>query len=329
MSWKDDFLKSISARNILVIGDLMLDKYLWGKVTRISPEAPVPILNLERSHSRLGGAANVALNLRSLGARVSLIGVIGDDVNGENIISLLDESQIARTYVMNVTGIPTTTKTRVIAGHQHVLRVDDEKFLRLAETQEEKFIGNIQRAIENDSPDAIILQDYNKGVFSPGIIRKVLDLSKESGIPVAVDPKKDNFEAYSGATIFKPNLPELSGQFVSPVKPEKVSLEEAVGRLRKTMDIDICCVTLSEHGIYISSKDGSAIYPTAPRNVVDVCGAGDAVISVLTLAYLDGLNDGNAAELANRAGGAVCGVVGVSPVTYSMLQKELSVESFL
>jgi rfaE bifunctional protein kinase chain/domain len=209
------------------------------------------------------------------------------------------------------------------------LRVDDEQFLNLTTDEENEFLQAVRDLLVNNAPDAIILQDYNKGVLSPDIIKRVIQLARDSGIPVTVDPKKDNFNLYSGVAVFKPNLRELSDQFVVEVTHHKESLDKAVTALRKEMDIELCCVTLSEHGIYISTETESAIYPTRPRDVVDVCGAGDAVISVLTLAYIQGLSPQRAAELANHAGGAVCGIVGVAPVSIVMLGKELGVETFL
>ncbi len=329
MDWKIDFLQQIGNRHVMVVGDLMLDKYLWGHVNRISPEAPVPILNLESSHNRLGGAANVALNLANLGCKVSLAGIVGHDTSGQMVKSLLAEAGISDECVISLDRVPTTTKTRVIAGHQHVLRVDDEQFLDLTSSEEDEFLGTITDALENSPPDAVILQDYNKGVLSPRVISGVIQLARDKGIPVTVDPKKDNFNLYSGVAVFKPNLRELAGQFVEEITHDKESLDKAVRALREQMDIELCCVTLSEHGIYISTNTESAIYPTKSRDVVDVCGAGDAVISVLTLAYIHGLSPQQAADLANHAGGAVCGVVGVAPVSKAMLGKELGVETFL
>lgn len=271
----------------------------------------------------------MALNLASLGCTVALAGIVGDDISGEVVKSLLAEAGIVDQCVISLTRVPTTTKTRVIAGHQHVLRVDDEQFLNLTPEEENEFVQSVKDALANEVPDAIILQDYNKGVLSPGIIKGVIQLAHDKGIPVTVDPKKDNFSLYSGVAVFKPNLRELAGQFVEEITPDKESLDKAVAALRKQMDIELCCVTLSEHGIYISTETESAIYPTRSRDVVDVCGAGDAVISVLTLAYIQGLSPSKAAELANHAGGAVCGVVGVAPVSTAMLGKELGVETFL
>ena len=324
----ESFLHDASLRHILVVGDLMLDRYLWGSVDRISPEAPVPILKLGSSDSRPGGAANVALNFAGLGCRTSVFGFTGDDSNASTLIDLMEAANISSSGVVTLPGTPTTTKTRVIAGNQHLLRVDDEVVARPASEIRNELVGRLARTLEEDRPDAVVLQDYNKGVLDEWTINEVISKAQKLEIPVTVDPKSLNFFAFTGATIFKPNLRELDAQCPFDVRANLESLNQASEYVRRQMSVDYICVTLSEHGIYIDAEDQRSIYPTASRDVVDVCGAGDAVISVLTLALLRSMPVGRMAQLANATGGMVCDHVGVSPVTGDMLRNELAVESF-
>ncbi len=328
MEWTKQFIEDISTRHILVVGDLMLDRYLWGRVDRISPEAPVPILHLQSSHNRMGGAANVAFNLAQLGCKSSLIGVVGEDTNGENLLQLIGDAGIDGNSISRLADVPTTTKTRVIAGNQHILRVDDEVILRQTQEQEEKFIGAVVDFMRDANPDAVILQDYNKGVLTPTIISALLTEAKRLSIPVAVDPKFDNFFAYKGVALFKPNMKELAAQYPFQISPSVDSLDRASRELRERLDHEISCITLSEHGLYIDDGQNSGVHPTTSLEVVDVCGAGDAVISILTLGYLSKLSSKNMAYAANVAGGAVCEHVGVAPITIEVLKKELGVERF-
>jgi D-glycero-beta-D-manno-heptose-7-phosphate kinase len=329
MEWTAQFIEDISKRHILVVGDLMLDRYLWGNVDRISPEAPVPILQLQSSHSRMGGAANVAFNLAQLGCKSSLIGVVGEDSNGDSLIQLIREARVDGTSISRYPDIPTTTKTRVIAGNQHILRVDDEVILRPTDEQEDMLVRKTVAFMRNTKPDAIVLQDYNKGVLSPRIIESILKEANSLSIPVAADPKLDHFLAYKGVALFKPNLKELAAQFPYQISSTVESLDRASRELRQNLGHEISCITLSEHGLYMDDGRASAVYPTKSREVVDVCGAGDAVISVLTLGYLSGLTHEQMAFAANTAGGAVCEHVGVAPITIEVLRKEIVVERFL
>ncbi|RLD20061.1 MAG: carbohydrate kinase [Bacteroidetes bacterium] len=329
MEWTEQFIKDISKRHILVIGDLMLDRYLWGRVDRISPEAPVPILQLQSSHNRMGGAANVAFNLAQLGCRSSLIGVVGEDTNGDHLLQLIRDGGIGGNSISRISDVPTTTKTRVIAGNQHILRVDDEEILHPSKEQEDTFVQQVADCLRETRPDAIILQDYNKGVLTPDIIAALLDEARALSIPVAVDPKFDNFFAYKGVAVFKPNMKELAAQYSFPIEPTTESLDRASRELRQILDHEVSCITLSEHGLYIDDGNISGVHPTTSLEVVDVCGAGDAVISVLTLGYLSNLTPEQLAIAANVAGGAVCEHVGVTPITIEVLKKGLRVERIL
>jgi len=329
MEWSKQFIEDVSSRHILVVGDLMLDRYLWGRVDRISPEAPVPILHLQSSHNRMGGAANVAFNLAQLGCRSSLIGVVGEDTNGDHLIELIQEAGIDGSAVSRYKNVPTTTKTRVIAGNQHILRVDDEVVLKQTDEQAEILANRVVSFMQREQPDAVILQDYNKGVLTEQVISAILKEARKLSIPVAVDPKFDNFLAYKGVAVFKPNLKELDAQFDYQITASVQSLNRASKDLRQSLQHEVSCITLSEHGVYIDDGSTSGIFPTRSQEVVDVCGAGDAVISVLTLGYLSELTPEQLATAANVAGGAVCAHVGVAPITIDVLKNELAVERFL
>lgn len=304
-----------SALRFLVIGDVMLDRYLYGKVQRISPEAPVPILELEREENRLGGAANVALNLRSLGCQVSLAGVIGTDSFGDTLLEEAGRMGIHTYGILRDENRPTTTKIRLIAHKHHLLRVDREKRAPLTPPQAETFLLKI-KALLQDKPHAVIIEDYDKGALSLESIQAIIGLSQERGVPVLVDPKKDNFWAYSGATVFKPNLRELGEALgVSLSEAPIPEIEEAVLLLRSRMPHTYTVITLSERGLLAyGEKEGFLHIPAHYRNIVDVSGAGDTVVSILAVGMALGLPLEKTTALANLAGGLVCEYVGVVPV---------------
>lgn len=326
MDWTTHFLSKIKDFHLLVVGDIMLDRYLWGTVDRISPEAPVPILHLRESENRPGGAANVAMNIAGLGARVSIFGCSGDDERGALLTSLLSSANVNTSWIQHLDYWQTTTKTRVIGGHQHLLRVDEERPLDLEPGQAHLVREAIELCIEKTNPDAVVVQDYNKGLLSKAFISSLLDAAGD--IPVMVDPKDDHFFAYRGVTIFKPNLRELAAKVPFRVDISPDSLQRASDHIREKLQHDISCFTLSEHGVFIDDGSAGEIVPTNPRRVVDVCGAGDGVLSVLALGYLAGLDKGQLAHVANTAGGIICEEVGVSPVQLGRLTEELTVKTF-
>jgi rfaE bifunctional protein kinase chain/domain len=319
-----DFFTQTKNYHILVIGDVMLDRYIRGKVDRISPEAPVPVLQWQSTESRLGGAANVALNVKRLGARVSIAGLVGKDNSGSKMIELLAEEEIDHALLVHSEKAATTVKTRIIGGHQHLLRIDEERYHELEEAELEVFMTRLPLLWDQDPPDAIILQDYNKGFLTKNLITAVMSFAEVRGTPVAVDPKDLNIFTYTGVTIFKPNLRELRAKVSFPVEVDLPSLDKAAAEVKATLNARVTAVTLSEHGIFLSDRQQSGCYPTEVRTVVDVCGAGDAVISVITLAYLMGANLDQTAVLANTAGGVVCGEVGVCPVDVRRMKEEIS-----
>ncbi len=307
----------------LVIGDVMIDSYLWGRVDRISPEAPVPVVQVTKKENRLGGAANVALNVAALGAKPIICAVAGDDANGDVLIQLLENGSMHTGGIVHSGNRPTTVKTRVISSHQHIVRVDEESLKPLNTEEETLFIQRITELIQNEKPGVIIFEDYNKGVLTPRVIDEVIALAKAQNIPTAVDPKKDNFFAYKEVTLFKPNLKELiEGLKVDIDKKDRASLESAVEKLEEILSNEISLITLSELGVYVKGNGQSNYIPAHIRNISDVSGAGDTVISVAALCLALKLDNQNMAALANLAGGLVCEEVGVVPIDKQQLYNE-------
>jgi rfaE bifunctional protein kinase chain/domain len=316
---------------VLVIGDVMVDTYLIGKVDRISPEAPVPVVALKQRENMLGGAANVALNIRALGAEAILCSVIGDDKHGEAFLSLMEKTGLKTVGIITSSERITTTKFRIISNRTQMLRVDEEIDTDLNEKDSADLLKCIASLIVDQKPDVIVLQDYNKGVLSPFVIEHIVNIAAKNGIPVAVDPKKKNFTAYKGITLFKPNLKEINEGLKTEVDPLSTeSLNKAAEELHYNQDIEMVMITLSEHGIFISHKNpsviGSKIIPAVMRSIADVSGAGDTVISVAALCLAAKTDPFLMAELSNLAGGLVCEKAGVVPVDKYMLMAEASAE---
>lgn len=307
----------------LVIGDVMIDSYVWGKVNRISPEAPVPIVQINKKENRLGGAANVALNVAALGAKPIICAVVGDDSNAEVFNEILRMEKMETTGVMKSADRPTTVKTRVISSQQHIVRIDEESLKPLSAKEEELFIARVKNIVENNKPDVIIFEDYNKGVLTEKVIIELIALANKFNIPTTVDPKKDNFFTYRNVTLFKPNLKELSeGLKIDIDKFNLPTLEAAVIQLEKKLGNKISLITLSELGIYMKDNGGSHHIPAHVRNISDVSGAGDTVISVASLCLAMNADYKLMASLANLAGGLVCEEVGVVPIDKEKLFEE-------
>jgi D-glycero-beta-D-manno-heptose-7-phosphate kinase len=325
-----DVFEKFKSLKTLVIGDVMVDSYLWGKVERISPEAPVPIVSVTRRENRLGGAANVALNLQALGATPILCSVIGEDSKAETFIELLQQQNLTEKGIVKSADRITTTKFRVIGNHSQMLRVDEEIEHDLSIAETEKFIHKIAQLIENEDIDVIIFEDYDKGVITPALISKVTEIARKKAIPVTVDPKKKNFKHYRDVSLFKPNLKELKDGLKLDFSPENLKdFENAVDAIHQKNNIDNIMVTLSESGVYISEKEKNTqnilsrqIIPAHVRNISDVSGAGDTVISVASLCMALKLDLFTVATLSNLAGGLVCEEVGVVPVNKEKLLKE-------
>jgi rfaE bifunctional protein kinase chain/domain len=313
-----------SKQKVLVIGDVMIDSYCWGRVERISPEAPVPVVNVQQWDRRLGGAANVALNAVALGAKVSICSVVGNDDNGKLLRDLLMQDAIRTEAVMSSSARPTTNKTRVIAAGHHIVRMDEEVVFGLTEEEEGLLKQALQKELSENKPDVIILEDYNKGVMTPSLIRYIIEVAKDLDIPTTVDPKKDHFFAYQDCTLFKPNLKEMREGLKMEIDPKSTeSLHSAVLALESKMNNAITLLTLSEYGMLIHHGAHWIHEPAHDREVVDVSGAGDSVIATASLALSVGMSVQDIVYCANLAGGLVCEKVGVVPITQAMLLKEI------
>jgi rfaE bifunctional protein kinase chain/domain len=318
-----ELFKSFSSIKIGVVGDVMLDTYWWGNVDRISPEAPVPVVTVDRKEYRIGGAGNVALNLASLGTPVSVFSVIGRDDDGQILTGLLQEKKIGTHYMLDSPSRITTNKMRVISRNQQMMRLDSETTLPLDPDQERKLIEQVELFINDQSPAAIIFEDYNKGVLTGKIIRTVIDICKSKSVITAVDPKRKHFFDYSGVDIFKPNLKEARealNLLVEDINENTLSLIHQ--RLKTELNHMISFITLSEKGVYYEDGRESQVVPSHIRNVADVSGAGDTVIAVATLIYALTRNTRMMAEIANLAGGLVCETVGTVAIDKSRLLRE-------
>jgi rfaE bifunctional protein kinase chain/domain len=306
-------LKGFVSKKILVLGDIMLDHYIWGKVDRISPEAPVPVLDVQNEEYRLGGAANVALNLRALGAQVYLCGVVGDDEAGEKIKALLKMESIDSSAVIIGKKRPTTLKTRIGAVNQQIVRLDREQRLDISAELETAIIKAMQKVIP--LIDAVIIEDYNKGLLTEKIISEILKAAGKQGKLISVDPKQKNFFAYKKVDVFKPNYSEMQKNLGVIFEQEADFNKQAV-LLKKKLQCKNLVVTRGEKGLYIYSDDSrSHQIPTFAREVFDVSGAGDTVISALTLALCEGCDIRTAAIIANHAAGVVCAKMGTAVAT--------------
>jgi rfaE bifunctional protein kinase chain/domain len=300
---------------VLVVGDLMLDRYLWGQVQRISPEAPVPIVDVQREESRLGGAANVALNLLGLGCQPLLLGTTGTDAEGDTLRTLCAELGMNTKGLVPSPERRTTTKTRILGQQQQMLRVDKEDRHLLSEAERAAVLEGFHRLLAL-KPVAIILEDYDKGLLSPELITAIVTHAQAASIPTFVDPKFQQFFAYTGVTVFKPNLKELREGLKSPAHATDIpGLVDRVRELRHRMPHEWTFITLSEHGVLLVAPDFSWQHtPAHARSIVDVSGAGDTVIATLAASHAAGLPLPQAAQLANLAGGLVCEEVGVVPI---------------
>lgn len=301
--------------NVLIVGDVMIDSYLWGKVDRISPEAPVPIISVTNRENRLGGAANVALNVAALGATPIICSVIGRDDNADLFEQLLQQSSLSSEGMVHSEFRPTSVKTRIISSEQHLLRVDEEKTDLLNESESLDLLSHFEKIIDTNRIDVVIMQDYNKGVLSEKVIEAVIKTCREKGIPTAVDPKKEQFLSYRNVDLFKPNLKELrEGLKVDFNADFDTSLKVAIEKLEASLNNRISLVTLSERGIACSTEGKWFQLPAHNRKIIDVSGAGDTVISVAALCLALELEPETLARLSNLAGGLVCENVGVVPI---------------
>jgi len=306
-----------------VIGDLMLDTYLWGHVDRISPEAPVPVVALERTEYRIGGAGNVALNLASLGARVSVLSFAGKDADGGKLSELLAGHGIETSRLLTSESRITTSKARVMGRNQQMLRLDSETTRDLVTAEEDALLEEVRRYIENERPQVMIFEDYNKGVLTPRVIRETIALCRQHDVITAVDPKRKNFFAYEGVTIFKPNLKEVKEGLNLLLEEIKFpALEQIHKQLAERLHHQISFITLSEKGVFFQNGVVSEHIPSHIRNIADVSGAGDTVIAVASLVYAVRKDVRLMAEVANIAGGLVCEEVGTAAIGKDLLLVE-------
>lgn len=320
-----ELFQQFDTLNILIIGDVMIDSYLWGNVERISPEAPVPIVAVVKKENRLGGAANVALNIQALGATPIICSVVGEDNEGEEFIRLLRDQNISDKGILKVHHRPTTVKTRIIGSKQQILRIDLETDECISEDTTLTLFTRIEEILETTKIDAIIFEDYDKGVLTPLLIQRTIELANKKKIITVVDPKHRNFLDYKNVTLFKPNVKELREGLKVELDPrQKGDLEQAAGMLRQRIEAEQVMITLSELGVYMDSVNGKRLIPAHIRNISDVSGAGDTVIATATLCLAGGLDEFSAAAVANLAGGLVCEHVGVVPINKELLLKEAS-----
>lgn len=314
----NELLKNVASKRIAVVGDVMIDRYIWGNVHRISPEAPVPVVEVESESSRLGGAANVANNITSLGANALLIGVVGDDVSGKEFCSILEQQKTPAEGIVIDPSRPTTVKTRVIAHQQHVVRIDSEE----KKDVDAAIQAKIMRVLENNiaSIDGIIIEDYNKGVVTKDLIRSMIDLAKKHSKIITIDPKFNHFFEYQNVTVFKPNKKETEEALGKKLKTEEDVIAAGKTLLEK-LHAENILLTRSEKGMSLFERNGTVTHiPTFARTVADVSGAGDTVIATLTAMLASGATIGEASLLANIAGGIVCGEVGIIPIEPAVLR---------
>ncbi|MDR0363488.1 MAG: PfkB family carbohydrate kinase [Bacteroidales bacterium] len=310
-------------KKVLIIGDVMIDIYLFGKVTRISPEAPVPVVDVFRRNNRLGGAANVALNVRALNAKPILCSVIGNDDAGFEISQLLFQEKMATEGLILGCNRKTTKKYRIIGNSTQMLRIDEEDNHPLTEQEETQFWRAIQDILKNEHIDVIIFQDYDKGSITPNIIKWTTEWARANNVPTVVDPKKRNFLEYKDVTLFKPNLKELyEGMEIPQNAYKEESKETIIEKLSKKNRPELIMVTLSEQGILIYNKTKFEYFPACIRNIADVSGAGDTVVSVAALTLACGESSRSIAELSNLAGGLVCEYIGVVPINKEQFLNE-------
>lgn len=306
---------------VLIVGDVMIDEYVWGNATRISPEAPVPVVNVEKTEIRLGGAANVALNVKSLGATPVLCGFVGNDYYGTLFYELLQKENLIQDGIFTVENRKTTVKTRIIAHHQHLLRVDAEQTDTVPYFAHEQMYEYIRS--NTHSIDVVVFEDYDKGALDVHFIQSIIQLAKKHNIPVVVDPKFRNFTAYKECTLFKPNLKELKEGLHLNVNPQDLTqLQQAIHKVQEILSCQNVMITLSEYGVAIGNQKEFFHIPAHIRKIADVSGAGDTVVSVVALCMALKLPLQQVAELSNLAGGLVCEEVGVVPVNAEKLKIE-------
>ena len=315
----NNLFKSFESKKVLIIGDIMIDSYMWGISNRMSPEAPVPIVEIEKYEKKLGGAGNVALNIKSLGGEPILCSVIGKDYDGKLIKEFLEEKNISSKGILIEKERKTTIKTRIIANNKHQIRIDEE------ETSSIKIEEDLIKLIKNiiQDADVVILEDYNKGVLTENVIKKAIEYANNNNTPTIVDPKINNFKHYKGCTIFKPNLKEIvNGMNIDIDENSQESLKKVTEITRKELNTKGLLLTLSSNGICINTEKYFQHTPAFKRDIIDVSGAGDTVVSVAAMCLTSNIEHSILAQLSNLAGGIVCEDVGVVPINKRKLLSE-------
>jgi rfaE bifunctional protein kinase chain/domain len=314
--------QEFSSKKILIVGDVMIDAYLHGNVDRISPEAPVPVVHVTKKEYKSGGAANVALNVVALGAQAYMCSVVGNDEDGEKLRGLLKAKGVNCKSLVSSPRRPTTIKTRILSNGQQILRVDNEIVQSIDDQTEKDLTTQIESLI--GKMDLVILEDYNKGLLTPSFITKIIAIANKKNVPVSVDPKKENFLQYKNVSLFKPNRKEIIEglKLDNPLKSEK-DIKSALKALQKKLKAETIMVTLSEDGVVVLDQDEFTFIPAHKRNIYDVSGAGDTVISVASLCIAAGMNRAAAAAISNIAGGLVCERPGVVQVDKDQLLAEI------
>jgi len=316
----ENLFQAIQEVQVLVVGDIMVDKYINGSVSRISPEAPVPVLLQSEGNTVLGGAGNVAANIAVLGAKVSLFGLIGKDASGECVISKTQEYGINNDGLFSCDKYKTTTKTRIVAAGQQIVRIDDEEVLKTDDASNNEILASIEASIHAAS--IVVLSDYNKGLFSNDLASKIIQLAKAHDVPIVVDPKSSDFSRYTGADVITPNRSELSDATGNKTNTDQ-EIETAGRQLIDQFSFDQVLATRSEQGLSIIKKNDIAHFPTRARQVFDVSGAGDTVISAYSIATATGLTSTEAALFANAAAAVSVSKRGTSVVTFHEVKAEL------
>lgn len=317
----DQIFKDFNSLNVIIIGDLMVDSYVWGSIERMSPEAPVPVVNVQKREIRLGGAGNVVLNIKALGANPIICSVLGDDQMGHEITRIFAENELDTNGILMSAERITTVKERIIANEKHVARVDTEIDHDINEIERKALVEKITSFLP--IADVIIFQDYDKGVITKALIDEVTELATMKGIPIVVDPKKRNFLHYKKATLFKPNLKEIKdGLGIQFDSKNKTDIEQAVAELILKLELKGAFLTLSEKGVFIDFNGDKIHLPAFERNIIDVSGAGDTVISIAACCVALNLSPTQIATLSNLGGGLVCEQVGVVPIDKALLHQE-------
>jgi rfaE bifunctional protein kinase chain/domain len=307
-------------RRVLVLGDVILDRYLWGRATRVSPEAPVLVVDIEREELRLGGAANVAHNVRALGAEPILVGALGEDAAASDLLALLASRGVDSASLVRDATRRTTLKTRIIAHHQQVLRADEETREALPAAARERVWARVLDAL--DRAHAVLLSDYGKGVITQDLLEDLLPELERRGIPSAVDPREENFFHYRGVTVITPNVAEASEAWGKRLRSEE-DLAEAGQGLRSRLGARAVLVTRGEQGMTLFTTDGQAHFPTRAREVFDVTGAGDTVVATMATALAVGASLPEACVLANHAAGLVVAHLGTVAASAAELTASL------